>query len=342
MTPTVISLLVWAPFLLIAVICGVSFALLGYKRGTPRALISLAATLLSAVLSVIVARLVAPYPATFVESLVVNAIGSDYAAMLQGGHVAALVSGLATAACALVIFLPVFLLVALIVKLVTSAVFRNILPQPKKIVNNLGGMAISVVDALLFALLLLLPLYGTLGLGNEVYTAVASMDESLAEQQEMVSSITDNPLSKTANAGPCALVYDNLLSFSHEGENISVSQTVRGVSHIAAGAAAFGNLGSGSAEVNAQVIAMLNETEKLLTDNTFFVGLVCDVAETIGQTEDSAVAQMLSGYNGLSDKDTLHGDLPALFNVLLAVLCRSSQQHRQSGLLQGLDGQYAG
>ncbi|MBE6637592.1 MAG: CvpA family protein [Ruminococcaceae bacterium] len=316
MTSSVISLLVWAPFLLIAAICGVSFALLGYKRGTPRALISLAATLLSAVVSVILARLIASFPASFVESLVVNAIGSDYAPMLAGGHMAALVSGLATAVCALVIFIPVFLLIALLIKLVSSAVFRNLIPQPKKIGNNLGGMAISIVDALLFTLILLLPLYGTLGLGNEVYTTVASLDESLAAQQELVSSAGDTLLSKTATSGPFALVYDNLLSFSHEGETINLPETVRGVSHIAAGAAAFGSLGSGSAEVNAQVIAMLNETEKLLTDNTFFVGLVCDVANTVTPDEDSTVSQMLSGYNGLSDKDTLHGDLPALFQVL--------------------------
>ena len=315
MSPSLLSLIVWIPFLLIAVGCGIGFALLGFKRGTPRALISVAATLLSAVLAIVIARLVSSLPASFVETTVVNMIGNDYAHLLTGEHMTALIAGVASALSALILFVPIFFLLSLLIKLVSSAVLNNVLPQPEKLGSRLGGMAISIVDAIVLAFLLLLPLYGTIGLADEVLDSVSTVSEELAAN-ETLSAVTDAPLGKIAKFGPFATAYDNLLAFSYEGETVSLSKTVTGVSRLAAGAAAISNLGSGSGEVNVQVIALLDEAEALLTENSFFVGLVTDVASASAPSDDSALATMLTSYEGLSDKETLREDLPALFDVL--------------------------
>ena len=58
MSPALISFLLFVPFLVVALITGIFFFINGYKKGLWHALISLGMTVLSAVLSVIIANLI--------------------------------------------------------------------------------------------------------------------------------------------------------------------------------------------------------------------------------------------------------------------------------------------
>ena len=47
MSPTVVSLIVWAPFLFFALLFGIIFCLFGYKRGAARSGISIGSTIIA-------------------------------------------------------------------------------------------------------------------------------------------------------------------------------------------------------------------------------------------------------------------------------------------------------
>ena len=60
MDTSMINLILWIPFLLAVVITGLIFMIGGYRKGIRRALVSLGATVVGAVLSILLAKVIAP------------------------------------------------------------------------------------------------------------------------------------------------------------------------------------------------------------------------------------------------------------------------------------------
>jgi len=340
MTSALLSLLIWLPFLILAVTFGIVFGILGFKRGSIKAAISVVVTVVSTALSILLARLLASSIAGSLTPVLRDLLGGD-ATLLDMEHFAALVTGCATAIGALLLFIPVFLLMLLIFKNLTSLVFTKKIPQAKHIGNKLGGLALGLADALLVAFLLLLPLYGTLGLGSNLLSVVAAMEqpspsdglslnvtllgsegttvrpvndayitpvEEAPSYAELLDVLCNTPLAELANTPLFSTVYDSMASFTHDGETVSVSETVATVSSVAGAFLSYQNGEEGAAD---KMVAAFDEMETLVTESNFFAGLLCDVVENTAGQDNS----LLAGYEGFSDKETLRGDLPAVFTL---------------------------
>ena len=70
MTPALLNLILWAPFLLVLLISGLIFCISGYKKGLWRALISFGVTIVSAVLSMLLANVLAKVIAPSVMTMI--------------------------------------------------------------------------------------------------------------------------------------------------------------------------------------------------------------------------------------------------------------------------------
>lgn len=343
MTSELLSLLVWIPFLLLAIVFGTVFSVLGFKRGSIKAAISLGVTALTTLLSILLARVFAGMLASSLTSTIRNLLGAD-TALLEKEHFAALVTGCATALGALVLFIPCFMLLLLLFKNLTSLLFTKKIPAPKHVGNKLGGLAIGLADALVMCFILLLPLYGTLGLGGNLLSVVMAMNtpaepeealslnvtllgssnESVLPENgfapapapkeedttavDMLSAVCGTPLSKLATSPLFAGVYDSMASFTHDGETVSVTKTVSTAANVAGAFLSFKNQETGA---NDKMIAAFNDMEKLVTGSSFFAGLTCDLMADVID-EDTPI---LSDYEGLKDKNTLRGDLSAVFTL---------------------------
>ena len=73
MNPTIITLVLWIPFVIAVIVAGVIFCINGYKKGTIRSLFSLGATIVAAVLSLLFSKLCArPLAKNFGASITTN------------------------------------------------------------------------------------------------------------------------------------------------------------------------------------------------------------------------------------------------------------------------------
>lgn len=349
MTPALLSVLVWIPFLLIAITSGIVFCLLGFKRGAAKAGISLGVTVLSSGLSILLARLLAGVIASRLTPLIQDLLGSSFQDLFEMEHFAALVTGCATAIGALVLFIPVFLLLLLIVKNLTSLVFTAKLPKPKHIGNKLGGLAIGLADAVLMTFLLLLPLYGTLNVGGNLLTAVSAFTQEEATHDGETAShdalslpmlslstngsirpINQSSVSPAAKEEPTyekfvdALCHTPLADVaslplfsamydsmaSFTHDGETVSVT-KTLTTVSTVATAIGSYQKGEDGADLQMIDALDHLENVMTESNFFAGLACDVVS--GSVEEDNI--LLSGYHGFSDKEILRQDMSALFDL---------------------------
>ncbi len=308
MTPELLSLLVWLPFLCLAAIFGTVFAILGFKRGSAKAGISVGVTALSAALSVLLARAIASATASASSLLpmIAELMGGD---LPEGEHFAALIEGCATAVGALALFIPCFLLLLLLLKNLTSLVFTARIPKAKHVGNKLGGMAIGLVDALLVSFLLLLPIYGTLNMGGNLLSAVPILADgenaSIGEAAESLDALCRHPFSKMAGLPPFNTAYDSMAAFTHDGETVSVSKTVNTVSGVVTAAVSYKN---GEAGASGAMLKAIDHLETVVTESRFFAGLLCDVA-----AEGLDGVELIDNYAGFSDKAILQQDMKAVF-----------------------------
>ena len=356
MTSALLSLLVWLPFLILAVTFGIVFGILGFKRGSIKAAISVVVTVVSTALSILLAKLLASSIAGSLTPVLRDLLGGD-ANLLDMEHFAALVTGCATAIGALLLFIPVFLLMLLIFKNLTSLVFTKKIPQAKHIGNKLGGLALGLADALLVAFLLLLPLYGTLGLGSNLLSVVSAMEQPSSSDglslnvtllgsegttfrpvndaditpvdeapsyAELLDVLCNTPLAELASTPLFSTVYDSMASFTHNGETVSVSETVTTVSNVAGAFLSYQKGEEGAAD---KMVEAFDEMETLVTESNFFAGLLCDVVENTAGQDDS----LLAGYEGFSDKETLRGDLPAVFSLARSAIENNILSELMSG-----------
>ncbi len=347
MTPELISLLAWAPFALFALIFGIAFTILGFRRGSIKAGISVAVTVISAALSVLAARLLSGVIVSSLMGMIMPEEGGvAINPLFETEHFGALIQGVSAAVVALVLFIPCFLILLAILKNLTSLVFTAKIPKPKHVGNKLGGLAIGLVDALLVAFLLLLPIYGTLHMGGNLMGAIAVLSAPEAPEQnetvsipvtslgtnggtyrplsapvpvndggeteapsyvDLVDAICHTPLAEIAGLPLFTSVYDSMATFTHDGETVSVTKTVNTVSQVVTAVASYTKNEEGSSQT---MLGALNHLEKVMTESSFFAGLACDVAQvTLADNE------MLGAYGGFSDKTVLQEDMSAIFTL---------------------------
>ena len=207
MSTLLLGILLWIPFLLVFITALVMFLLSGYKRGFWRSLISLGVTAVSAGLSLLVSKLVAGAVAGLVMPLIPL---EDLDLPLSGEFAANLLQGLIGVTISLMIFSSLLLLFCIIGKTLSNHLGDDKM-MPKNTGMKWAGLGIRLVDAVVFSLLLVLPLYGTLATYTPVVnTVIGITGEDLREIQEPLAAIEEHPVVAASKDGPMGMVYDGL------------------------------------------------------------------------------------------------------------------------------------
>ncbi len=225
-----VSLALWIPFGILFLIVAVVFAIGGYRHGVWNALVSLGATLVSLVLSVLLSDVVAAPLAGMIVKALADAMG-------EGGavpFVLVLVKMVTEWAMTLVLFVLLFFLLVILTKTVAKILWRDSLAC-KGAAGRWAGLAVRLADAAVYVMVMLLPLYGTLGAylpgANTVMDLLPQARNSLAvaEFSGYVDSVVEHPLTQLCSAGPLEKVYQRLSTVEMGGSQVNltkVSQTL--------------------------------------------------------------------------------------------------------------------
>lgn len=316
MTPSMITLIAWAPFLLLALIFGICFTVRGAKKGAARAAIALAATALSALASVFLAKLIAIPVGNSLTPVIYDMMG-DGASELGAAAMAkmdSMIIGMAGAVASLVFFIPVIIIVSVILKVVASVITTKLMPEPKHIANKIGGAAIGFVDAILLALLILLPVYGTLSLVKDFKPVISTLEET-DEVVEYLDAATSPFIVDVAGVPPFESAYDYLLSFKVEGSTVSLSAVARDASETYLEIMAIGDLKNLDGK---DAIEVLDTIEMLIIENGFITDFACAfLSEELPPIDIPGVGKIKLNeyYPALNDPDRLREDLVAFIDL---------------------------
>lgn len=218
MSPQLLSVLLWIPFAIVALVAGLIYCIRGYKKGLWHALGSLGSVVLSTVLSVLLARVIAGAAAPAMMSSVPAAGNSEMEMLVLQVAVA----GIATVILSVLLFGILMLILTPVISLIMGKLLGKGLITDNKTYRYLG-LVTGFVSALVFTLCWLSPLYGTLATVAPVAQVVVSMEED-EQVSAYVQSMSDNLLIKTYSTKAVAVVYDNLSRMPVGESTVSVVQ----------------------------------------------------------------------------------------------------------------------
>lgn len=225
MSPELLSFLLFLPFLIIAVITGIFFFRNGYKNGLWHALISLGMTILSAVISILLANAISGAVAPTLYSLIPAEL-LEQAGVFEG-LISSLTQGLIRSVMALILFSLLLFVMLIITKLVASSIQNGRLNTQEKPLKY-GGMGVRAIDTVIVTLLMLLPLYGILASYISPVTSIAEASGQLGEgEAQILSVIKNHPLVSVYKNGPTAWVNDSLGGIELEGARIDPAKIAR-------------------------------------------------------------------------------------------------------------------
>ena len=220
------SVILFLPLVLALVLFGVSFAKKGYKKGPWRALICLAVTVITAILSCLVAVKAA-------QALTALITGSLTATIPPSGVMAAILVKVVAAR-------VIQVLVALLVFGLAFCVLRPILAGLSKLIKvpqwdekededskpRLAGMGIRIVDGVLVALLVLLPLYGIIMVGAGPAALVLNGEVPVVDQA------AEHPVRYVYQYGPVAPVLNTLTRVTVNDTKVNLMEVSTSVGNM--------------------------------------------------------------------------------------------------------------
>ena len=226
MSPVIISIILWVPFILVVLISGVIFGLSGFKRGIWRALVSFGVTIVSAIISFFLGKLMAGILAKGIIDAIITTLSSTPGVPVS--LVSSLVGNMVHAIAAVFLFAGIFFVLTLILKLVANFVPIAVLDVEDDGLK-LAGLGVRLVDALVFSLLFLMPLYGTLGAYVPSVQPVMSMiGEEDEELTVYLDSVTAHPLVTLSSNSILGGVYNQLskVKMSEGGTAVSFPEII--------------------------------------------------------------------------------------------------------------------
>ena len=212
LSPIVISILLWVPFLVVFLASAIIFCISGYKKGLWRALISLGITVVSAILSFFLSKFIAGMAAVGVVATVEGALptGDPMVGILK-----TLLPSLIQAVLAVAFFAIIFFVVTLVAKIVANILTKEVL-QVEDQRLQWGGLGVRAVDAVIYTVLLLLPLYGTIG--TYVPPVQTALSLSANEETEVISqylnTVKNHPMVALSSKSLFGGVYSGLMDSS--------------------------------------------------------------------------------------------------------------------------------
>ena len=337
-----ITLISWAPFLLFSVIYGIIFMVLGFKRGSIRSAVSIVMTVVSAVISIVIAKLASAPIGKLISDKVLDMLTESNPEIADIDRINVLAEGISGALSALILYIPVFLLVSLIIKCVVSAIMKAVCPKADNVFDRIGGLTIALVDALLFAFLLTLPIYGTMALANDVLDVAEVYAEKETQKQEgvvynnkpfeIIKEATGSPIVSLAGTPPFSTAYNVLLTFKFEGSSINIPSTVRSVTGLAEELVMFSDADSILKDKTA-LLSLVRKTEDFLLKNEFVTDIACGfLSDKIPSVKLGDMKfELVEYYSAIADGELFREDLPAFVDLLEAMV--------ESGMIDALNGE---
>lgn len=212
MSTGLLNLLLFVPFLLVALITGLIYFKSGYKRGLWRALISLGATLLAVFVSLGLANLVAGWLKRPVANLIPKELTASMGALK--GIVNSVIVGMVQDILSMFLFGIFFILCLIGFKIIANCIQPEKLKVEKK-AFKWAGLGVRAVDTVVVTLLILLPLYGTIAIYVTPASKIAGMTlgKNVAAVQVM-NKISNHPIVSMYKGGPTRWVYGGLSGFA--------------------------------------------------------------------------------------------------------------------------------
>lgn len=220
-----VGILLWIPFLLVLITALILFLISGYRRGLWRSLISLGVTAVSAGLSVLLSKLIAAPIAGLITPMI--PLG-EMELPLSVGFLQELMQGLIGVIISLLLFSSLLMMFCLIGKTLSNHLGDNKL-QAKNTGMKWAGLGIRLVDAVLFSLLLVLPLYGTLATYTPVVRTVIAVSDEAEDVQEFMAAVEEHPVVAASQEGPVAWVYDEMANAQVGDSALDIAGMARSV-----------------------------------------------------------------------------------------------------------------
>lgn len=198
-----VNLILWAPFALVGLLTALIYCIKGLRKGIKPALVSLAAIIAAAFLSIFIARALAGLITPALQGAI-PAGAFELSDMLM-----LLILSVISTLAAMALFMMLFLILTPIIAAIGKTILRKKTePAPVSGGSKAGGAALGLVSALLFTMILLLPIYGSLAAYAPMARSALDMipDMSVDAKQESYSlqplSATVRPLDKETAPAP--------------------------------------------------------------------------------------------------------------------------------------------
>ncbi|MBE5816963.1 MAG: CvpA family protein [Clostridiales bacterium] len=206
MDPKLLNIILCIPFAIVFIIAAILFLVSGYKRGIWRALISFGVTVVSAAISLVLAKIISKPLSEVATGLVKNMDIGDLP--ISEEMFFSLVSSVVSAVVAIILFSVLLFIFCLVGKILAAHLKSDKLRVEKKSLKW-AGLGVRLVDAVVYTLLLVLPLYGSLATYAPTIEVLMSTSGS-EESKAIVETITKNPIVQASGSGPASLVYGEL------------------------------------------------------------------------------------------------------------------------------------
>ncbi len=236
MNPNLIIFVLWIPFIFLLSIYGTIYCIRGYKKGLYRSLISVGATVVSGIISAILAKFFASGIAdSAYNTILAESIGDSNP--LFADFIKLFAKGILQGFIALFLFSSILFMLTIIFKVIAAAIVKDRF-EPENKGMRWAGLGVRFVEAIVFTLLLLLPIYGTLATYMPIAEEIIDMSmTSDGESEDMVVSdiiekIGDHPLLKAAKTKPMEVIYNGLADSKVENSNLNIPKMLSSLSGI--------------------------------------------------------------------------------------------------------------
>lgn len=316
-----INFLLWLPFLLTAIIAGIIFCITGYKKGLFRSLISLGVTFVSAVLSMLLANLTAPVLVPAISGLIPEIDTAND--IVPPEMIQTLINGVIQDFISLMLFSVLFFVLTIVLKLVYNAIkHRDVFTEKKA--TRYGGAGVRFVDAILYALLLLLPLYGSISTYAPVASSVAPVifsdesEESSSELSDALYTAEHHPVVVMSNASPAKLFYNGLSGFRFNGATIDIPQIMNTIGKTITMAKDL--IGKDIRDYGDEELELIAHLRENVVDSEWFYalssGLMTSVKDSLtADPEDSALNKELIDMLQDMSKEDFKANCTVLLDV---------------------------
>ena len=212
-----LNLILWIPFLLVVALSSIRFVISGFRRGFWMALVYLGISLAAAAIAVPVARVLVPATSGTLGASIANLLPAD----LPGGDL--LLEGLSRMLGALIAYPFIFFILALVARIVLGLVLRPLLTK-KTFSARLGGLILGILHAVIYPVLLLLPLYGTMAaFMPAAQILVEAGDNQDSAGYSYISVMAEHPVVKLCGTKAAQWYYTGLSSVELEGAALDLA-----------------------------------------------------------------------------------------------------------------------